>query len=135
MEGFASQLDAINAVADASPGFVWRFQTEEGHAAGLEPFGDEAILFNMSVWESPQALYRYTYQSQHAGFLARRNSWFTRMGGHTVVLWWIPAGHTPTVEEAATRLARLNEKGPLPEGFTFRKQFSPEGVALAWSGT
>jgi hypothetical protein len=32
MAEFAANLDRINAVADSSPGFLWRLQTEEGDA-------------------------------------------------------------------------------------------------------
>ena len=51
MADFAGNLDRINAVAEASPGFVWRLQTDEGDATAIRPFDDnENMLVNMSVW-------------------------------------------------------------------------------------
>lgn len=127
MEGFRIQLDAINAVADASPGFVWRLQTEDGDATALRVFEDDRILFNMSVWDSVEALHAYVYRSGHVDLLRNRRSWFEPLEGPALVLWWIPRGHTPTVDEAKTRLELLQQKGPTPEAFTFRNVFGPPG--------
>ena len=60
MRGFMSRLDEINALADSSPGFVWRLQTSEGNATYFRPYPeDDTILLNMSVWESVEALKNY----------------------------------------------------------------------------
>jgi hypothetical protein len=127
MEGFRSQLDRINALADASPGFVWRLQTDAGNATGIRAYEDELILFNMSVWDSIEALHAYVYRSAHAGPLRARRQWFVPTAGPTGVLWWIPAGHVPTVEEAKERFAWLQARGPSPEAFTFRSAYAPPG--------
>ena len=127
MEGFRSQLDRINALADASPGFVWRLQTDSGNATDIRAYENELILFNMSVWESIEALHAYVYRSEHAGPLRARRQWFVPTAGPTVVLWWIAAGHLPTVEEAKERLALLKARGPGPEAFTFRSAHPPPG--------
>jgi hypothetical protein len=127
MYGFVSQLDAINALADASPGFVWRLQTEEGDATSLRAFEDPLILINMSVWESLDALHAYVYKSGHSGPLRMRRDWFEPMDVPALVLWWVTAGHRPTVEEAKARFATLAERGPSPEAFTFRKAFPAPG--------
>ena len=132
MAGFVSQLERINAVADASPGFVWRLQTEDGDATALRAFEDERILFNMSVWESLEALHAYVYRGEHVGPLRDRRLWFEPLEGPPLVLWWIEAGHTPTVEEAKERLRTLADTGPTPEAFTFRRPFpAPGGVPAA----
>lgn len=125
MADFASSLDRINALAEASPGFVWRFMTEEGDATAVRPLEDETILFNMSVWTSVDALFQYTYKSDHVSFLARRKEWFSHTDGPSVVLWWVPAGHQPGVEDALRRLTLLGEKGPTPEAFGIAKPFPP----------
>jgi Domain of unknown function (DUF3291) len=127
MEGFRSQLERINAVADRSPGFVWRLQTAEGDATAIRAYDDERILFNMSVWESVEALHHYVYRSDHVGPLRRRRDWFVPYDGPVLVLWWIPAEHLPTVDEAKDRLRWLEERGPTPEAFTFRHPFPPPG--------
>jgi hypothetical protein len=135
MEGFRSQLDPINALADRSPGFVWRLQTEDGNATAIRPFADDRIAVNMSVWESLDALQQFVYRSDHLAPLRDRKQWFERMDGPILVLWWIPAGHTPTVAEAQERLQHLKERGPSPYAFTFRAPFpSPDGSAGADAG-
>jgi hypothetical protein len=128
MEGFRSQLDRINALADASPGFVWRLKTDAGNATDIRAYEDERVLFNMSVWESIEALHAYVYRSDHAGPLRERRQWFVPTAGPTIVLWWMPAGHLPTVEEAKQRFARLQSQGPSPEAFTFRTAYPPPGA-------
>ncbi len=125
MEGFVSQLEFINALADESPGFVWRLQTDEGDATAIRAFDDERILFNMSAWESVEALHQYVYRSRHAGPLRDRKQWFEPIDTHILVLWWIPAGHIPTVDEAKERFETLRKLGPTPEAFTFKQRFPP----------
>jgi hypothetical protein len=125
MEGFRSQLDPINALADRSPGFVWRLQTEDGNATAIRPFADERIAINMSLWESLEALRQFVYRSAHVGPLRDRKQWFEPMEGPILVLWWVPAGHVPTVAEGQQRLQDLKERGPSPDAFTFRTPFPP----------
>ncbi|MFC6936390.1 DUF3291 domain-containing protein [Actinomadura yumaensis] len=111
---FVARLDPVNAAADGAPGFVWRL-TEEGRpdATGLRPLGDDVII-NFSVWEDREALWDFAYRSGHLELLRRRREWFQRHAEAHSVLWWIPAGHVPTVEEAAERLALLRAEGPRP---------------------
>jgi hypothetical protein len=131
MEGFRTQLDPVNALAEASPGFVWRFQTDEGDATAVRAYDDERILVNLSVWESLEALHAFVYQSGHVGPLRDRKQWFEPMEGPSLVLFWIPAGTRPTVEDAKERLDRLARLGPGPEAFTFRVPFPPPGTAAS----
>ena len=124
---FVAALAPVNAAADASPGFVWRLQTEEGDATGVRAFDDERLIVNMSVWESLQALRDFVYsQRAHRDVLRRRREWFERLGEAAVVLWWVPAGHHPSVAEAEERLAALRAEGPTPRAFTFRQSFAPQ---------
>jgi len=119
MAGFVNALDRINALADASPGFVWRFQTEEGDATGLRPYDDEHIIVNFSVWETIEDLKNYVYKSAHAEVMKQRRQWFEKFAGGYMVLWWVEAGHLPTILEAKARLDYLNEYGPSATAFTF----------------
>ena len=131
MAEFVARLDEINALADRSPGFIWRLKTEDGDATAIRPFDDDMIIITMSVWESPAALHAYVYQSAHAEVMRRRREWFSRMTDAFLALWWVPAGHIPTVAEGVARLERLRADGPTPHAFTFRQQFPPperEGV-------
>lgn len=127
MAEFVALLDPVNAVADASPGFVWRLQTEEGNATAVRPYEDESIAVNMSVWESIEDLAAFVYRSGHVDVMRRRREWFERMRVY-MVLWWVPAGHLPTVEEAQERLEHLRAHGPTPHAFTFKARFPSPGA-------
>jgi heme-degrading monooxygenase HmoA len=126
MFGFVSRLDDINALADRTPGFVWRLQTDEGNATSLRPFDDDRIALNMSVWESLEALRAYVYSSAHAEVMRGRRDWFDKFDRVYLALWWIPAGHIPSIDEAKVRLASLEQRGPTPFVFTFKTTFTPE---------
>ena len=128
MDGFMKRLDEINAIADRSPGFVWRLQTEDGNATSIHAFDDPLLLVNMSVWESIDEFREFTYRSTHKELLQQRADWFDRHEGPYQVMWWVPAGHIPSVEEAKERLETLIEHGPTPEAFTFRDRFAPPGA-------
>jgi Domain of unknown function (DUF3291) len=127
MADFAANLDRINALAEASPGFVWRLQTEDGDATAIRPFDDKNMLVNMSVWRDVAALNAYVYQSAHVELMRRRREWFEKMDQAFLVLWWVPQGHRPGVEEGVARLALLRERGPTPDAFSFRHAFAPPG--------
>jgi hypothetical protein len=125
---FMNALDEINAVADQSPGFVWRLQTDDGNATSVRAYEDESILINVSTWSSIEALSDYVYRSAHTPFLRRRAEWFQRSREVFVALWWVPAGHRPSVDEAVARLEHLRSHGPTPHAFTFRQRFGPKEV-------
>ncbi|WP_437936607.1 DUF3291 domain-containing protein [Sorangium sp. So ce341] len=121
---FVSALAPVNALADAAPGFVWRLQGYGGDATAVRAFGDDRILVNMSVWESAEALSDFVFRNpEHAAVMRRRREWFVPMKEAFAVLWWIPAGHIPTVAEAEERLDHLRRHGPTPRAFTFRRLF------------
>jgi uncharacterized protein DUF3291 len=125
MAEFVANLERINALADASPGFLWRLKTEAGDATAIRPFADPNQLLNMSVWRDVDALRRFVYRSAHAEILARRREWFERFEAPIMVLWWVPRGHRPSVEEAVARLELLRAQGASREAFTFRETFPP----------
>ncbi len=130
MAEFMANLDRINALADASPGFVWRLQTDDGNATSIQAFDDPDMLLNMSVWTDFESFHSYVYKTDHVGFVRRRAEWFEPVEGLPVtVMWWIPAGTVPTVAEAIERLHRLAEHGPTAEAFSFRQRFGPPGSA------
>jgi heme-degrading monooxygenase HmoA len=122
LSDFVDNLDRINALADEAPGFIWRLQTEEGDATGIDFFGTDKIV-NLSLWDSVEALHNYVYRSAHIEIMRRKKEWFHKMGEAYMVLWWVPAGHTPSIEEAAHKLNVLRERGPTVEAFTFKKAF------------
>ena len=123
MADFVNLLDEINRLAERSPGFVWRLQGPSGNATDLEVGDDPLVIVNLTVWESPDDLFAYTYRSDHRLVFARRFEWFVRWGGPSVALWWQPAGTIPTIDDAFRRLGVLAEQGPTPEAFTFKQRF------------
>jgi hypothetical protein len=125
MAEFVANLARINALAEASPGFVWRLQTDAGDATAIRPFDNPNQLVNMSVWRDADSLRRFVYRSAHADILKRRREWFERMSEAIMVLWWVPRGHRPSLEEAIERLELLRARGATPEAFTFRQTFPP----------
>jgi hypothetical protein len=130
MADFMALLDPVNALADASPGFVWRLQSDEGNATAYRVFDDPDLLVNMSVWESIDALREFVYRNpDHLSAMRRRREWFEKMAELFVVLWWIPAGQVPTLADAEERLTLLRAVGPSPDAFTFRQHFPPPDEA------
>jgi Domain of unknown function (DUF3291) len=125
MAEFVANLERINALADAAPGFVWRLQTEAGDATAIRPFENESQLVNMSVWRDPESLRQFVYTSAHADILRRRREWFERIAEAYMVLWWVPRGHRPTVTEAIEGLMALRRLGPHAQAFTFREVYPP----------
>jgi Domain of unknown function (DUF3291) len=124
MAEFVNALDEINALAESSPGFVWRFKTDEGHAIGVQSYPDPLIFINLSVWTAPEALKAYVYGTTHAKYFSRRAAWFEKLAGMSFALWWIPAEVRPTVAEAQARLHHRDRHGDTPYAFSFKQTFS-----------
>jgi hypothetical protein len=124
---FMALLQDINALAERSPGFVWRLVadgTDDATALRL-PDGPD-LMVNMSLWESVEALRDFAYRSAHLEPLRRRREWFVPLGSNHLVLWWVPAGHIPSLEEAKARLDLLDKRGPGPDAFTLREPYPAE---------
>ncbi|MFF9340593.1 DUF3291 domain-containing protein [Streptomyces sp. NPDC014773] len=129
MAPFVEMLDPVNAAADGTPGFVWRLVGEgTPDATGLRPAGEDVIV-NLSVWENQEALWDFTYRSGHLEVMRRRRDWFARHVEAHLVLWWVPAGHVPTVAESLERLADLRAHGPSPRAFTFTSSYTAAEAA------
>lgn len=120
---FMAALDRVNALADASPGFVWRLQSASGNATDVRLWGDAQLIANMSVWSSVDALFDYVYRTAHNAVMIRRREWFERPAEAHQALWWVPAGHTPQLGEGLERLAHLRAHGPSAHAFTFKQRF------------
>lgn len=122
---FIDNLDPVNKLADEAPGFVWRLRGDIQDTDDFRPFDDVNVVATLSVWESAEALFDYVYRNGHMDFLRRRLEWFERDKEHGTVLWWIPAGHEPTLREAVERLELLRTEGATQRAFTFRQRFEP----------
>lgn len=123
MADFVANLERINALAEASPGFVWRLQTDQGDATALRPLGDTTLV-NLSVWQDVASLSTYVFRSGHVELMRRRHEWFERMAEDYLVLWWIRTDHRPGIGEAQERLALLRAQGATAQAFTFRQRFA-----------
>ena len=124
---FVAQLDTINALAERSPGFVWRLKSESGNATDIAYNDDPFVIPNMSVWESLEDLRNFVYRSNHIGVFRDRAKWFEKSEKPNYCLWWVPAGHIPTVAEARERLTHYQQYGATPYSFWFSQHFpAPE---------
>ncbi len=121
---FVANLDRVNSLAEQSPGYVWRLQTEEGNATGIRDFGEE-YLVNLSVWEDVESLHGFVYASEHVDIMRRRKAWFEMLREAYSVLWWVPAGQRPEIAEARDRLTTLRQRGPSAAAFTFKQDYPP----------
>lgn len=123
MRGFVDQLASINALADSTPGFVWRLASDVGDNTYLRPYADPLVIFNLSIWQSVDALKRYVYRTSHGAAIRDRKQWFDPIDQAHFALWWIPAGHIPSVEEAKQRLSHRQAHGDGPMAFSFTRSY------------
>ena len=128
MADFMNNLDRVNALAEAAPGFVWRLKGEGNNATDVKVTSDPRFIVNMSVWQSAEALFDFVYRSDHRAVMVRRREWFEKPDGPYQVLWWVNEGSRPTTEEGLARLRYYAEHGPTPYAFGFQRIF-PESEA------
>lgn len=131
VQPFFDALDRVNALAEGSPGFVWRLVGDGNDATDIQPTVDPLLLLNMSVWEDAESLFEFVFRSDHTPVMSRRREWFERFEGTYTALWWIPAGAIPTVSDGLSRLWHIDRFGPTPHAFTFKVRFPMPGLAHA----
>jgi hypothetical protein len=113
MADFYANLARVNALAERMPGFVWRLKDATGDSAMMLHWpGDATRAVNMSVWETPEDLGRFVFQTVHRNIYARKHEFFEMPRENTVAMWWVQPGHIPTLDEAKARLDHLNTHGP-----------------------
>ena len=121
--GFQNAVEKVNALADRSPSFVWRYAGDEATAAariGWPMFVENSrIIASFSVWQAPGAFEDYVLKTVHGAFRRRSDEWFEPATGVNVALWWVPVGHTPSVSEAREKVETLQSEGPSETVFTF----------------
>ena len=126
---FANALDEINALAEASPGFVWRLTGDGNDATSFRPFSDPEMIVNLSVWTDRPSLHHYVYKTAHTPFLRKRAEWFHRIEVPSVVMWWVEDGVQPSIGEAKARHDYFHAHGPTLYAFGWRDEFEPEVVS------
>lgn len=125
MIDFTANLARINALAERSPGYVWRLVDDsQVSATSVRPLGPDVII-NLSVWTDVASLRDYVFRSGHLDFLRRRTEWFERPREISTVLWWVPVGQLPTVDDALRRLELLRQHGSTQQAFSFREIQAP----------
>lgn len=124
MQEFADNLDPVNAIAEASNGFVWRLKDDSGDATNITFSDNPNELINMSVWESVEDLKHFMFKTHHLDFLKRKKEWFEPASQATYVLWWVPIGHIPSIDEAKEKLETLRTLGDSPQAFSFKQVFA-----------
>jgi hypothetical protein len=131
LASFVAAIDPVLRLAQDSDGFVWRHADAHGASVTVEPDGDDtAMVVNVSIWRSYEALHAFTYRSPHGAFIRRRANWFVATPQPSTALWWVLAGTRPTVEEALRRLAVLRRYGPSPRAFGLRHRYQPDGTPV-----
>jgi hypothetical protein len=131
--GFVAQLEPINALADSAPGFVWRLKSDSGNATDIAYNDDPFVIVNMSVWESIEKLREFAYRSDHVNVFRDRAKWFEKATKPNYCLWWVAAGHVPTVAEGRERMEHYQMHGATPYAFWFSQPFpapADEGVCV-----
>ncbi|RZW40848.1 MAG: DUF3291 domain-containing protein [Flavobacteriaceae bacterium] len=123
MKEFVGNSDQVNLLAEGSEGFVWRFEDESNNSIDFNPFNDDQVITNLSVWKDIETLESFTYKTFHTEFIKRRKEWFQKYGKAHYVLWWIKKNQFPTLTEAIEKLEHLQNHGPTAEAFTFRTKF------------
>ncbi|MBT8324384.1 MAG: DUF3291 domain-containing protein [Winogradskyella sp.] len=123
MKEFVDNSDQVNLLAEGSEGFVWRFEDESNNSIDFNPFNDDQVITNLSVWKDIETLESFTYKTFHTEFIKRRKEWFQKYGKAHYVLWWIKKNQFPTLTEAIEKLEHLQNHGPTAEAFTFRTKF------------
>ncbi len=116
VQGFFDLVPEINALAESSAGYIWRFEGD---------YPDPTVAFNLSVWESIEALQAFVYRSAHVEVFRRRSEWFNASSEAHLAMWWIEAGHIPSRAEAIGRLKYLQTHGPSEQAFDFTHRYSP----------
>ena len=131
VQPFFDALAEVNALAEASPGFVWRLKDDSSdNATNIAVAIDPRFIVNMSVWESADALFDFVYRSAHTGIMGQRRQFFAKPpeGRAYQVLWWVPAGTEPSVNDGLAKLWHLDRFGPTPMAFTFKQRFAAPGA-------
>ena len=123
MTEFVVNLDKVNKLAESSTGFIWRLKDDSNNATNLNPYHDEQVIINISVWDNVETLQHFVYNSMHTEFLKKRKEWFHSFGKVFTAMWWIKEGDFPSIDEAKDKLAELQKRGPSPSVFDFRIQF------------
>ena len=120
VKDFMDGLDLVNGLAKRMPGFVWMMESSAAPKPGQEESmieGDPRFLPNISVWEDVQSLEKFVWGTIHKKFYERRAEWFELLDQMHFVMWWVPVGYEPSLDEALAKLKHLDTHGDSEEAF------------------
>jgi hypothetical protein len=120
---FMAALDRVNGMGKRMPGFVWMMEGSGEPGTGnteAKIGGDPQYVSNLTVWESVETLENFVWNTVHRAFYERRQEWFEVLGKMHFVMWWVPAGHRPTLDEALERLEHLRAHGDSDHAFGWK---------------
>jgi hypothetical protein len=117
LSDFMAALDRVNAVAERSPGFVWRLKDEGGNATAIKASNDARFIVNLSVWETPAHLEHFVWSTIHKRVYEKKSKWFEAMTTPSFVMWWVPIGVRATINEAMAKLTHLAAHGDTEAAF------------------
>ena len=117
---FMDNLDRINGMGKRMPGFVWMMEGSGAPGTGnteAKIDGDPQFVANLTVWQDFESLRTFVYKTLHLKFMERRAEWFEQLKTRHFVMWWVPEGHQPSLDEALARLKHLQENGDSEDAF------------------
>jgi hypothetical protein len=117
---FMNNLDRINSMGRRMPGFVWMMEGSGEPGTGnteAKIDGDPLHVANLTVWEDVASLENFVWNTAHRQFYARKAEWFEALKEMHFVMWWVPDGHRPTLDEALEKLAYRQAHGDSETAF------------------
>ncbi len=129
---FMDNLDRINGMGKRMPGFVWMMEGSGEPGTGntdAKIDGDPQYVSNLTVWEDAPSLQNFVFNTVHKQFYDRREEWFEILGKMNFVMWWVPAGHQPTLDEALAKLDALEKHGDTDDAFGW-KHLIAQGLTI-----
>ena len=130
-------MEPVNAIAESTPGFVWRLKDDDGQSSSyvtMPEIDDPLVIVNYSIWADLESLQHFVTKSGHGSYLRRRRDWFVPSDGPSTVCWWIPAGTIPELADAYRRLVQLRENGPSDTGWPLSKPMSVPTTRINTTG-
>lgn len=120
MKEFVDNIENVNILAESSAGFVWRLKDDNNNATAMNPYDDEQVIINISVWETKATFENFVFKTFHSEFLRKRKEWFVQFGKAHTAMWWVEAGNVPTMQDAVDRLDYLQKNGSSNFAFDFK---------------
>lgn len=117
---FMAALDLVNGLGKRSDGFIWMMEGSGEPGTGntaTKIDGDPRFVSNLTLWRDAASLEKFVWLTVHRRFYERRAEWFELLGDQHFVMWWVPEGALPSLEEGLARLDHLRTHGDSDHAF------------------